>query len=153
MPATYHPRPVVVSRPGPRTCDAVIAAAAAMAMADGQAEPAEYRGLLMFLKQNNILMRLGRAATIERYAAEIGRVTARGASPAAPPERANGAIEWHDLTVTLRSLAGMEAARLVAAAAAYVAAADGVVHPGEIQLLRLLRETLGLAPATEVARP
>jgi len=51
MPATCHARPVVVSRPGPRTCDAVIAAAAAMAMADGQAEPAEYRGLLMFLKQ------------------------------------------------------------------------------------------------------
>jgi tellurite resistance protein len=121
-----------------------------MAMADGQAEPAEYRGLLMFLRQNNILMRLGRAATVERYTAEIGRVTARRA---ASPQRANGAIEWHDLTETLRSLAGKEAARLVAAAAAYVAAADGVVHPGEIELLRLLRETLGLVLATEVARP
>jgi len=98
-------------------------------------------------------MRLGRAATVERYTAEIGRVTARRAASATPPQRANGAIEWHDLTETLRSLAGMEAARLVAAAAAYVAAADGVVHPGEIQLLRLLRETLGLALATEVARP
>lgn len=36
---------------------------------------------------------------------------------------------------------------LVAAAAAWVAIADGVVHPDELRLLRSLRAMLGLAPA------
>ena len=41
----------------------------------------------------------------------------------------------------------MQSAHLVAAAAAFVAAADGVMDPGEIELLRSLRDTLGLEPA------
>jgi tellurite resistance protein len=46
----------------------------------------------------------------------------------------------------------MESARLVAAAAACVAAADGVVHAGELELLRSLRDVLGLDDASIDAR-
>jgi tellurite resistance protein len=141
-----------VPRPGPRTRDAMIAAAAAMALADGRADPAEHRGLLRFLKQNKMLLSLGRADTIERYLAEVGRATARQCSAQSGGAHSPGAQQptgehlWQDLADRLRPLAGMQAAHLVAAAAAFVAAADGVVHPGEVELLRSLREALGLEP-------
>jgi tellurite resistance protein len=106
----------------------------------------------MFLRQNKMLICWAAPRPSSAYTAEVGRVTARRASAAASPRRTGDANHWQDLTERLRPLAGMEAARLVAAAAAYVAAANGVVHPGEIELLRALRETLGLARATEVAR-
>jgi tellurite resistance protein len=142
--ATVVRRPdfAFVPRPGPRTRDAMIAAAAEMALADGRAEPAEQRGLLMFLKKHNLLFLLGRAETTERYTAEIGRVTERHAAFSLHPTSSENRCQ--DLIARLQPIAGMESARLVAAAAAYVAAADGVVHAGEIELLRSLRDALGL---------
>ena len=139
-----------VSRVGPRTRDAMIAAAAEMALADGRAEPAEQRGLLMFLKKNNLLFLLGRSETTQRYTAEIGRAAERHA--ACSPYPTSSGNRWQHLTVRLRPIAGMESASLVAAAAAYVAAADGVVHAGEIELLRSLRDALGLDDASIEAR-
>jgi tellurite resistance protein len=139
-----------VSRLGPRTRDAMIAAAAEMALADGRAEPAEHRGLLMFLKKNNLLFLLGRTETTKRYTAEIGRATERHA--ASSPHPTSSEDRWHDLTARVRPIAGMESARLVAAAAACVAAADGVVHAGELELLRSLRDVLGLDDASTDAR-
>ena len=52
----------------------------------------------------------------------------------------------------LRPLAGMEAGRIVSAGAAYVAAADGVIHHGEIALLRCMRDALGVTPPAESPR-
>jgi tellurite resistance protein len=134
-----------VTRPGPRTQEAVITAAAAMALADGRAEPVEHRSLLAFLKQHKMLQAFGRAATLERFAAEIERATAsRTVTPL--PNQQPAATAWPDLTARLRPLAGMEAARMVAAAAAHVAAADGTVNRREIELLDTVRATLGLNP-------
>ena len=130
--------------------DAMIAAAAEMALADGRADPVEHRGLLTFLKKNNMLFLLGRTETTERYTAEIDRVTERQA--ASSPHQTGSENRWQDLTVRLRPIAGMDAAGLIAAAAAYVAAADGVVHTGEIELLRSLRDVLGLEDASIEAR-
>ena len=155
----------LVATPGPRMQDAVIAAAAEMALADGEANPVEHRSLLAFLKQNKMLLAFGRTATINRFAAEIDRARKRHASnplprhdqsdAASPREAANprdAAHPWQDLTARLRPLAGMEAARVVAAAAAHVAAADGEVHSREIELLDAVHATLGLTEARRDAR-
>ncbi len=139
----------VLSRPGPRIQGAIIAAAAEMALADGRADPVERRGLLAFLKHNRMLLSFGRTATLSRFAAEIDRATQHSAKSL--HGQADSARPWQDLTDRLRPLAGTEAARLVADAAAHVAAADGVVDARETELLRLLRATLGLTRATEGA--
>ena len=152
-PSPQTPGFTLVSRPGPRTQDAVIAAAAEMALADGRAESIEHRSLLAFLKQNKMLQAFGRTATIERFAAEIDRATKRRLSHPTSQDKPSDATDpWQDLTARLRPLAGMEAARMVAAAAAHVAAADGVVNTRETELLATMHATLGLTEATEGAR-
>jgi tellurite resistance protein len=130
----------VVSRPGPRTRDAIVAAAATMALADGRVEQSERRGLLVFLKQNHMLLALGREDINQRFAQEVGRAV-------------NLATDHQDVLSRLRPLAGTEAARLVATAAAYVAAADGIIHPTESELLQSLREALGLAESGDAVQP
>jgi tellurite resistance protein len=135
----------VSARPGPRTLDSLITVAAEMALADGEAHPAEHLGLLAFLRQDDTLARLGRRATLDRFAAALDGVAAR---------RATGVHDAPDLAETLRPLAGSHAARLVARAAAHVAAADGTLHPGELALLRSLHATLGLTRGlTRVGQP
>jgi tellurite resistance protein len=129
----------LVERPGPRTLDGLIAAAAGMALADGRVEAAEPHSLLEFLRRNDLLKVLGRRFAVQQFAAEIGRAAA-----CPDPQTA--------LADRLRPLAGMAGARLVATAAAHVAAADGNVHPREIALLQSLRATLGLVPITVAGR-
>jgi tellurite resistance protein len=136
-------RPVsftVSARPGPRTVDSLITAAAEMALADGKAEPVERQGLLAFLRQDDMLATLGRRATLERFTAALNDVAERQAAGApGAPDLAP------DLAETLRPLAGSHAARLVARAAAHVA-----LHPKELALLRALHTALGL---TRVEQP
>src|SRR3954454_11189765 len=110
---------VVSTRPGPRTVDSLITAAAEMALADGKADPVEQQGLLAFLRQYDMLAGLGRRATTDRFAAALDAVAAR---------RAAGEHDVPDLADTLRPIAGSQTARLVARAAAHVAAADGTLH-------------------------
>ena len=123
--------PVVVRRAGPRTLDGIIAAAAAVAMADGAQATEERRGLLQFLRSNGLMGVLGRGRTLAAFQAEI-----EGAA------RADA-----DISVRLRHLAGTDAARLVAEAAFSVAAADGVIVPAEFAMLRRLHAGLGLPSA------
>ena len=137
-----------VAQPGPKIMECMIAAAAEMALADGRAQAVEYRGLLNFLKRTNLRVPYSRSAVLERFSTEISRIAQRDRS-AAEPQRS----EWRDVEERLRPLAGMETARLVAGAAAYVAEADGVIHPKEIDLLRALRESLELAVEDSPAQP
>ena len=130
----------VVSQPGPRTRDAMIAAAAAMALADGRVEPIERHTLLRFLRREKILMALGRTETVRRFAAAIMLAKQEEVSAGDQPH------PWHDLIERLRPLAGMQSAGLITAAAAYVAAADGVVQPRELELLHRLQLALELTP-------
>jgi tellurite resistance protein len=116
---------VLVERVGPRTVERLIAAAAWMAVADGRADPAEREELMAFIRQRGLLGVFGRQATLDRFARVLGR--------AEPPALA-----------ALRPLAGTAAARLVEAAALRVAAADGMIVPAELALLRRLREALGI---------
>jgi tellurite resistance protein TerB len=132
----------VSARPGPLVLDGMIAAAAEMALADGSAEPEERRGLLTFLRQNNILAVLGRRETDDRFAAALDQAQAR---------RAGGQQSIATLADVLGPIAGMQAARLVVRAAAHVAAADGTLHPKELALLRWLHSTLGLTRAGQPA--
>jgi tellurite resistance protein len=125
----------VSARPGPRTFDTLIATAAEMALADGEAQPVEHLGLLAFLRQRDMLATLGRRATLDRFAAALDAVAAR---------RTAGVHDAPDLAGELRPVAGTQAARLVARAAAHVAAADGTLHPRELALLRSLHTALGL---------
>ncbi len=122
---------VLVERVGPRTLDGVIAASTHMAAADGQADPEERRELMAFLRQRGLIGQHGRQATLERISRAIGRA-------ALTPEET--------VLATVRPLAGTAGARLVEAAALRVAAADGVIVPAELALLRRLRAALDIAP-------
>lgn len=132
----------VSARPGPRAFDSLIAAAAEMALADGEAQPAEHLALLAFLRQHDMLATLGRRATLDRFAAALDTVAARHAA---------GEPDAPDLAGMLRPVAGTQAARLVARAAAHVAAADGALHPRELALLHSLHAALGLTRAEQPA--
>lgn len=124
---------VLVERIGPRTVDRVIAAAAWMAAVDGRTAPEERHELMEFIRQRGLMNVLGRQATLDRI------------------ERAETAPQEHVLAM-LRPMAGTKGARLVEAAALRVAAADGVIVPAELALLRRLRATLGIVvPVTEPA--
>jgi tellurite resistance protein len=123
-------RVAVAYRFGPRAQRAVIAAAAKMALADGHVEPAERFELLLFLRRNDILSVVGRQSASDRFTAEVSR----------QPGFAEPSLDE-----IVRPLAGTNAARLIAGAAASVAAADGTVDPREIELFTALTEALGLA--------
>jgi tellurite resistance protein len=137
-----------VAQPGPRIMECMIVAAAEMALADGRAQPVEYRGLLSFLKRTNIRVAFSRGTVLERFSTEISRIAIRERFAAAHQE-----VEWQDLTDRLRPLAGMETARLIAGAAAHVAEADGILHPREIDLLNAMRNILEIAATPSVASP
>ena len=137
-----------VAQPGPRIMECMILAAAEMALADGRAQVVEYRGLLNFLKRANLRVADSRSTVLERFSTEVSRIAARKTPPAGTPE-----TEWQDIADRLRPLAGMQTARFIAGAAAYVAEADGVIHPREIELLRAVRDALEVAPAEVPDQP
>ena len=134
----------VVSRMGPRTRDAIIAASTAVAMADGQADPIEHLGLIRFLKGRETLIALGRADSVRRFAKDLRDAMDHEAQAAASRQRS--ADQWQDLTAILRPFANMHAAGLIAAAAGCVAAADGKIHPRERELLHSVFMALDLEP-------
>ena len=100
-------------------------------MADGIHAAEERRELLQFLRGNGLMGVLGRGRTLAAFRAEID---AAGNAKA-------------DISARLRHLAGTDGARLVAAAAFSVAAADGVIVPAELAMLRRLHAGLGLPSA------
>ena len=121
---TRRPRWSVVERPSRATADAIVATAAAMACADGRAEPVERAALHVFLRRHGFLILHGRDL-LATYDEAVSR-TPRGA------------------VARLQSLAGTHAGVLAATAAAHVAIADGVTWPQEIALLRMIRDRLGV---------
>jgi tellurite resistance protein len=126
-----QPRWSVIERPSRATAEAIVTAAAAMACADGRAEPAERAALHAFLRRHGFLILHGRDL-LTTYDEAVSR-TKRGAAP--------------DPTATvarLQPLAGTRAGVLAATAAAHVAVADGVTWPQEIALLRMIRDRLGV---------
>ena len=132
-----------VSRLGPRGLEALISAAAEMALADGQADAVEHRSLLAFMRQEKILASFGRSETIRRFTSEVQRASVQATNAGAVDDRGQ---RWLELTDRLRPLAGMATASTIMAAAVHVAAADGVVHPEEAALLRCLSIVLNLEP-------
>jgi tellurite resistance protein len=84
----------VVSRLGPRTRDATVAAAANMALADGRVEPVEHRGLLTFLKQQDMLLAFGRADIMQRYVTNIGLLRSAGGLGAYSGMSTMATCEW-----------------------------------------------------------
>jgi tellurite resistance protein len=122
----------VVERPSRATAEAIVTAAAAMACADGRAEPAERAALHAFLRRHGFPILHGRDL-LRTYDEAVSR-TPRDTAP--------------DLSATvakLRPLAGSHAGVLAATAAAHVAVADGVTWPQEIALLRVIRDRLGVS--------
>jgi len=128
----------VVERPSRATADAIVTAAAAMACADGRAEPAERAALHAFLRRHGFLILHGRdlLTTYDEAVSRAKRDTAP--DPTATVAR-------------LQPLAGTHAAVLAATAAAHVAVADGVTWPQEIALLRMIRDRLGVGAGGAVA--
>ena len=121
---------VVVERPSVHTLDCMFMAAAAMALADGRAEPVEYTGFTRFLRRTELLSRLGRRATAERFASAIDRVVSDPVLPQGFRPRTNAAGN-----------------RLVAQAAVWVAFADGVLHPQEQALFNAMLSAFELTHA------
>ncbi|MBN9560660.1 MAG: TerB family tellurite resistance protein [Alphaproteobacteria bacterium] len=129
----------VVERPSRATAEAIVATAAAMACADGQAEPAERAALHAFLRRHGFLILHGRDL-LTAYDDAVSR-TPRGTTPDPSPTVAR-----------LQPLAGTHAGMLAATAAAHVAVADGVTWPQEIALLRVIRDRLGISAGGIVTR-
>jgi tellurite resistance protein len=121
----------VVERPSRATADAIVATAAAMACADGRAEPAERAALHIFLRRHGFLILHGREL-LTTYDEAVSR-TKRGTTP-----------DPSATVARLQPLAGTRAGVLAATAAAHVAVADGVTWPQEIALLRMIRDRLGV---------
>lgn len=134
-PPSLRATPVVVEQTPTHALDAIIDAAALIAAADGSVTLEERRSLLAFLREREVLGRHGRSAVLQRFEAAVA------------------ALESHKLddlcaaAERLERLAGTTSAMLAAAAAARVAAADGVVWPQEAALLSVVRSRLGVRPS------
>lgn len=131
---------VVVERPSVHTLDCMFTAAAAMALADGRAEPVEYAGFTKFLRRAELLSRLGRRATAERFATAIERVVSRSADDPVLPQE-------------FRPRANATGTQLIAQAAVWVAFADGVLHPQEQTLFNAMLSAFGLTHAAVPGSP
>jgi tellurite resistance protein len=129
---------VVVEHPSVHTLDCMFMAAAAMALADGRAEPVEYAGFTKFLRRAELLSRLGRRATADRFATAIDRIAAQS-DPVLPQD--------------LRPRANAAGTQLVAQAAVWVAFADGVLHPGEQALFNSMLSAFELTHAAFPEHP
>jgi tellurite resistance protein len=126
---------VELLQPSRATVEAVVTAAAMIALADGHVAEKERRALLRFLRSAGVLERHGRREVLATFEAAL-----RGVAPLDLAETCEAADR-------LRPVASLPGARLVAQAAAVVVLADGVAWPQEIALLEVIRERVGLGGA------
>jgi tellurite resistance protein len=105
--------------------EAVVTAAALVAHADGCIEPVERSQLLDFLNRNGLMSVFTRAEMLEFFERRIRQLDGE-----------NGA---EVVIESLKRLAGRSTARLVVDAGEHVAAADGHLHPRELQVLQFIR--------------
>jgi tellurite resistance protein len=108
--------------------DAVVTAAALVARADGWVDPAERSRLLDFLNNAGLLSVFTRAEILDTFESRVRQL-----------DEPSGARMAADC---FARLAGRSPARLVVEAGEHVAAADGHLHPRELQILRLIRVAL-----------
>jgi tellurite resistance protein len=127
-----RPQPPETLRPGRATVQAVLMAAAMIACADGHVDRRERRSVVRFLRGYGVLAHYGRAATLAAFD--------RAVQETAPLDLQETCVAAD----SLRSVAHLPGAPLVAHAAAVVALADGVTWPQEIALLEVIRERVGL---------
>ena len=128
-----HREPVIINRPGRHALRAVVAAAAAVALADGVAQPGERRSMIRFLRDNGLIGILGRGKTIALYQSEI-----------------DSQQSGSDVSARLHRIAGQHGALLAAAGAWSVAVSDGVMSPEENATLARLQAALGVSPGRPV---
>ena len=117
--------------------DAVVTAAALVARADGWIEPVERNHLLDFLNRNGLLSVFTRGEILEVFDSRIRQIDERNGVEAAVD--------------SLWRLAGRSRARLAVHAGECIAAADGHLHPRELQVLHLLR--VALSAQSRLRRP
>jgi tellurite resistance protein len=110
--------------------DAVVTAAALVALADGCIEPVERSQLLDFLNRNGFMSAFTRVEILDFFEHRIRQLNGK-----------NGAQSAID---SLGRLAGRSTARLVVDAGEHVAVADGHLHPRELQVLQFIRIALTL---------
>jgi|GraSoiStandDraft_5_1057265.scaffolds.fasta_scaffold613930_2 tellurite resistance protein TerB len=109
--------------------DAVTTAAALVARSDGQVVAVERGELLDFLDRNGFLSVFTRRDIFDAFDCRLRHFNGSGGEVAA--------IDG------LRRLAGLFPPRLVIQTAERVAAADRFIHPGEQQILALIRAAVG----------
>jgi tellurite resistance protein len=105
--------------------DAVVTAAALVAHADGCIEPVERSQLLDFLNRNGLISLHTRAEILDLFERRVRLLADANGTEAA--------VEG------LRRLAGRSTARLVIDAGDHIAAANGHLHPRELQVLQVIR--------------
>jgi tellurite resistance protein len=115
--------------------DAMIAAAALVARADGAVEPVERDQLVAFLDRRRLLPAVSEAELLEAFEHRIRSLEGRRGIAAAVD--------------SLARLAGRSPARSVVELGEHIAAADGHLHVREVEVLRLMRLALA-APAQPV---
>ncbi|PPQ35659.1 TerB family tellurite resistance protein [Rhodoblastus acidophilus] len=113
--------------------DAIIAAAALMARADGRVLEVERDHLLEFLDRQDLLWMRDRDETLAQFESYVHKLH--------DPDESGAAFSW------LRRYRDSRAAALILNVCDEVAGADHNLDPREVQLLRLIRAGLGGAPS------
>jgi tellurite resistance protein len=118
--------------------EALVTAGALVARADGSVDGSERDHLLGFIRQRGLLVRIAPGEILDAFDGRLRQL-----------EQSSGP---RSAMASLRPLAGWSRAVLVVEAAAFVAAADGEIHPDELRALRHIRAAL-TARAWPVRRP
>jgi tellurite resistance protein len=108
--------------------EALVTAGALVARADGWVDGSERGHLLGFIRQRGLLVRIAPGEILAAFDGRLHQLE----QPSGPKSA----------MASLRPLAGWSRAALVVDAAAFVAAADGDIHPGERRALRYIRAAL-----------
>jgi tellurite resistance protein len=112
---------------------ALVAAGAFVALADGRVKDVERRELLSYVEGNDLVPTIARQDIIEAFDNRVREIEDRGS--------ANVIVE------AFRPLVGRSPSSFLVRVAERVAAADGYLHPNELQTIELVRLIVTNAPS------
>ncbi len=125
----------LIEHRGEQLMEATVAACAIIAHADGVVVPAEVRRVISIARTDPLLCLFPPEAVLAQFEAHADAIAA---------DFGKGRAEALRDVAPLATRPGL--ARVVLDACLAVTCADDRVHPGEMQAIALVRDTLGLAP-------
>jgi tellurite resistance protein len=118
-----------------RVMQALVTAGAFVALADGRADAVERDELLSFIDGQLLIPTIARREIVEAFDNRVRELKDQGSAKV--------------IVETFRSLAGRSPSSFVVRAAERVAAADGYLHPNELEAIGLLRLIITNLPNKE----